>query len=91
MVSVSIYRCSAKTLIMHTTMPIESIQDDWRISGLEICKKESLRVQIPKRSLLIDIESSLQHQIKAEGFYLVDKKRQRIWYSFNKIDLALKL
>ena len=79
MVSVSIYRCSAKTVIMLTTMPLESIQDAWHISGLKICKKESLRVQIPKRSLLIDIESSLQHQIKAEGYYLVDKKRQRIW------------
>ena len=91
MVSVSIHRCGAKGLIMHATKPLEVIQDAWCISGLRTSKKESLPGQIPKRSILFDIESSLQHQIKAEGFYLVDKKRQRIWYSFNKIDLALKL
>ena len=71
MVSVSIYRYSAKRLIKHTTMPLGTIQDGWGISGLGICKKESLSVQIPKRSLLFDIESSLQHQIQAEEFIIL--------------------
>ena len=73
MVSVSIYRCSAKTLIMLTAMPLESIQDAWHISGFEICKKESLRVQIPKRLLLFDIESYLQQKNQSRRVYHIDR------------------
>ena len=76
MVSVSIYRCGAKHLIMHTTMPLETIQDGWCISGLGTSKNESLPIQIPKRSLLFNIESSLQHHIKAEEFIILTELRR---------------
>ena len=81
MVSLSIYRYRAKRIIMHTSMPLETIQDGRGISRPGICKKESLPIEIPKRLLLFDIESYLQQKIKTEGFYLVDKKQQQIWYS----------
>ena len=76
MVSVSIHRCGAKGLIMHATKPLEVIQDAWCISGLRTSKKESLPGQIPKRSILFDIESSLQHQIKAEEFIILTELRR---------------
>ena len=76
MVSVSIYCYRAKRLIMHTSMSLGAIQDGWFISGLGICKKESLPAQMPKRSLLFDIETFLQHQIKAEEFIILTKLRR---------------
>ena len=76
MVSVSIHRCGAKGLIMHATKPLEVIQDAWCISGLRTSKNESLPGQIPKRSILFNIESSLQHQIKAEEFIILTELRR---------------
>ena len=76
MVSVSIHRCGAKRLIMHATKPLEVIQDAWCISGLRTSKKESLPGQIPKRSILFDIESSLQNQIKNEEFIILTELRR---------------
>ena len=73
MVSVSIYRCRAKRHIMHTSMSLEAIQDGSGISALGIGKKVLLPVQMPKRSLIFNIETFLQHRIKAEEFIILTK------------------
>ena len=73
MVSVSIYRYRAKRIIMHTSMPLETIQDGWGISRPGICKKESLPIEIPKRLLLFDIESYLQQKNQSRRVYHIDR------------------